>query len=187
VRFVRLHHQAISMSDQAERLCERAKAGDREAASELVAQFYERIYGWFRRLSGHDADAADLTQKPSQSLAIVARVPGALQLFHCCTASDITFTSIGADSGGRQTRRRTGGMRAWQRVRALRPRGRARRGLPPLRIGGTTAEETRQTITCITTRACRSPKPPRHSVSRPARSNIACEQALDFLRTRLAD
>ena len=51
------------MSDQAERLCERAKAGDREAASELVAQFYERIYGWFRRLSGHDADAADLTQK----------------------------------------------------------------------------------------------------------------------------
>jgi len=51
------------MSDQATRLCERAKAGDMEAASELVGQFYERIFAWFRRLSGHDQDAADLTQK----------------------------------------------------------------------------------------------------------------------------
>jgi len=51
------------MSDQAAKLCERAKAGDLEAASELVAQFYERIYAWFRRLTAHEADAADLTQK----------------------------------------------------------------------------------------------------------------------------
>ena len=51
------------MSDQAAKLCERAKAGDLEAASELVAQFYERIYGWFRRLTAHEEDAADLTQK----------------------------------------------------------------------------------------------------------------------------
>ena len=51
------------MSDQATKLCERAKAGDVEAASELVAQFYERIYAWFRRLTGHEEDAADLTQK----------------------------------------------------------------------------------------------------------------------------
>ena len=51
------------MSDPATNLCERAKAGDSEAASELVDQFYERIYAWFRRLCGHDADAADLTQK----------------------------------------------------------------------------------------------------------------------------
>ncbi len=34
-----------------------------EAASELVTQFYDRLYAWFRRLTGHDQDAADLTQK----------------------------------------------------------------------------------------------------------------------------
>lgn len=51
------------MSDRAEQLCARAKDGDLDAASELVSQFYERIYAWFRRLTGHDADAADLTQK----------------------------------------------------------------------------------------------------------------------------
>lgn len=51
------------MSDQATKLCERARAGDTEAASELVTQFYERLYAWFRRLTGHEQDAADLTQK----------------------------------------------------------------------------------------------------------------------------
>ena len=51
------------MSDQAAKLCERARAGDLEAASELVSQFYERIYAWFRRLTAHEEDAADLTQK----------------------------------------------------------------------------------------------------------------------------
>jgi len=51
------------MSDRAEQLCARAKGGDLDAASELVSQFYERIFAWFRRLTGHDADAADLTQK----------------------------------------------------------------------------------------------------------------------------
>jgi RNA polymerase sigma-70 factor (ECF subfamily) len=51
------------MSDQTTKLCERAKAGDLEAASELVEQFYERIYAWFRRLTAHEEDAADLTQK----------------------------------------------------------------------------------------------------------------------------
>jgi len=52
-----------TMSDSAAKLSERARAGDREAASELVSQFYERIYAWLRRLTGHDQDAADLTQK----------------------------------------------------------------------------------------------------------------------------
>lgn len=37
--------------------------GDVHAASELVAQHYERIFAWFRRLCGQEADAADLTQK----------------------------------------------------------------------------------------------------------------------------
>jgi RNA polymerase sigma-70 factor (ECF subfamily) len=55
--------QIINMSDPATKLCERAQAGDVEAASELVGQFYERLYAWFRRLTGHDEDAADLTQK----------------------------------------------------------------------------------------------------------------------------
>jgi RNA polymerase sigma-70 factor (ECF subfamily) len=44
-------------------LCERARSGDLAAASELVTLHYERIFAWFRRLCGHDADAADLTQK----------------------------------------------------------------------------------------------------------------------------
>jgi RNA polymerase sigma-70 factor (ECF subfamily) len=51
------------MSDQVAKLCERARSGDTDAASELVMQFYERIYAWFRRLTGHEEDAADLTQK----------------------------------------------------------------------------------------------------------------------------
>jgi len=51
------------MSDRAEQLCERAKAGDMQAASELVGLFYERIFGYLRRLSGAEGDAADLTQQ----------------------------------------------------------------------------------------------------------------------------
>src|SRR6266568_1980067 len=51
------------MSDHAETLCQRAKAGDISAASELVGLFYERIFAYFRRLCGNDDDAADLTQK----------------------------------------------------------------------------------------------------------------------------
>ncbi len=41
----------------------KASAGDADAAAELVSQFYERLYAWFRRLTGHEEDAADLTQK----------------------------------------------------------------------------------------------------------------------------
>jgi RNA polymerase sigma-70 factor (ECF subfamily) len=63
VSFLRLTSQQITMSDPATKLCERARAGDLEAASELVAQFYERIFAWFRRLTAHEEDAADLTQK----------------------------------------------------------------------------------------------------------------------------
>ena len=51
------------MSDHAETLCHRAKAGDIAAASELVGLFYQRIFAYFRRLCGNDDDAADLTQK----------------------------------------------------------------------------------------------------------------------------
>src|SRR5256885_16002715 len=51
------------MSDHAETLCNRAGAGDLEAASELVSLYYERIFAWFRRLCGNDDDAADLTQR----------------------------------------------------------------------------------------------------------------------------
>lgn len=51
------------MNNPVEQLCERAKNGDRAAASELVTQFYERIYAYFRRLCGNEEDASDLTQK----------------------------------------------------------------------------------------------------------------------------
>jgi len=51
------------MSDGSDILCERAQNGDVAAASELVTLFYQRIFGYLRRLSGNDDDAADLTQK----------------------------------------------------------------------------------------------------------------------------
>jgi len=51
------------MSDLTETLCDRARAGDMSAASELVSLYYERIFAYFRRLCGNDDDAADLTQK----------------------------------------------------------------------------------------------------------------------------
>jgi RNA polymerase sigma-70 factor (ECF subfamily) len=51
------------MSDSAEQLCERAKAGDMTAATELVALNYQRIFAFLRRQCDNDADAEDLTQK----------------------------------------------------------------------------------------------------------------------------
>jgi RNA polymerase sigma factor (sigma-70 family) len=51
------------MIEQVAELCQGAKAGDSEAASELVNLFYERVYAYFRRLCGNDQDAEDLTQK----------------------------------------------------------------------------------------------------------------------------
>lgn len=51
------------MSDDVERLVADARSGERAAASELIALHYERIFAWFRRFCGSDADAADLTQK----------------------------------------------------------------------------------------------------------------------------
>jgi len=51
------------MSDRAETLCQRAQTGDISAATELVDLFYERMFAYFRRLCGHDDEAADLTQK----------------------------------------------------------------------------------------------------------------------------
>jgi RNA polymerase sigma-70 factor (ECF subfamily) len=51
------------MTDVAEILCDRAREGDLSAASDLVTQFYQRIFAYLRRLSGNDHDAADLTQK----------------------------------------------------------------------------------------------------------------------------
>lgn len=51
------------MSNQAEQLCERARAGDMTAASELVALHYQKIFAFFRRQCANDADAEDLTQK----------------------------------------------------------------------------------------------------------------------------
>lgn len=49
-------------SDDAQ-LVESFCRGEHAAAAELVERFYERIYAFLRRLSGGDADAADLTQR----------------------------------------------------------------------------------------------------------------------------
>ena len=51
------------MSNHAETLCDRAGAGDMNAASELLSLFYDRVFAYFRRLCGNDEDAADLMQK----------------------------------------------------------------------------------------------------------------------------
>lgn len=45
------------------RLIERVRRGELAAATELVDRFYEAIYAYLRRLTGNDADAADLTQR----------------------------------------------------------------------------------------------------------------------------
>lgn len=49
-------------SDDAQ-LVESVCRGDLAAATELVERFYQRIFAFLRRLSGSDADAADLTQR----------------------------------------------------------------------------------------------------------------------------
>lgn len=49
------------MSDST--LCQRAKAGDLKAASELLQLHYQKIFAFLRRLSGSDQEAEDLTQK----------------------------------------------------------------------------------------------------------------------------
>src|SRR5438093_10131 len=51
------------MNADAERLCNEAKGGDIAAASQLVTLFSERIFSYFRRLCGNEANAEDLTQK----------------------------------------------------------------------------------------------------------------------------
>jgi RNA polymerase sigma-70 factor, ECF subfamily len=51
------------MTDEAEQLCHEAQSGDMAAASELVTLFSPRIFAFFRRLSGNETDAQDLTQK----------------------------------------------------------------------------------------------------------------------------
>ena len=51
------------METDANQLVERARCGDRAAATRLIELFYERIYAFLRRLAANDADAADLTQR----------------------------------------------------------------------------------------------------------------------------
>ena len=51
------------MEPDENQVIERIRRGDTRAAVELVDLFYERLYAFLRRLSGQDADAADLTQR----------------------------------------------------------------------------------------------------------------------------
>jgi RNA polymerase sigma-70 factor, ECF subfamily len=52
-----------TMSDGSQQLCARARAGDLEAASQLVSLHYRKVYAFLRRLCGNDDDAAEMTQK----------------------------------------------------------------------------------------------------------------------------
>jgi len=49
------------MDDQ--RLVQAIRSGDEAAAARLVHLYYQRVYAFLRRLSEHDCDAADLTQR----------------------------------------------------------------------------------------------------------------------------
>src|SRR5512136_726665 len=51
------------MEPDANQLVDRARGGDRAAATKLIELYYERIYAFLRRLVANDADAADLTQR----------------------------------------------------------------------------------------------------------------------------
>lgn len=51
------------MQAQIENLCQLARDGSVEAASELLKLHYERIFAFLRRLCGSEPDACDLTQK----------------------------------------------------------------------------------------------------------------------------
>jgi RNA polymerase sigma-70 factor, ECF subfamily len=51
------------MGRTTEELCGLCKRGDATAASELLTLHYEKIFGYFRRLCGNEADACDLTQR----------------------------------------------------------------------------------------------------------------------------
>jgi RNA polymerase sigma-70 factor (ECF subfamily) len=51
------------MRHRIEELCRLAQDGDINAASELLALHYEKIFGYFRRLCANESDASDLTQK----------------------------------------------------------------------------------------------------------------------------
>src|ERR1044071_203690 len=50
------------MEPDANQLVENTCPGNQPKAVELIELFYERIYGFLRRLTANDADAADLTQ-----------------------------------------------------------------------------------------------------------------------------
>jgi len=51
----------MDMDDR--QVLETARQGDTTAAAELVTRYYERLYGFLRRLAGNEADGADLTQR----------------------------------------------------------------------------------------------------------------------------
>ncbi len=50
------------MSDDAS-LVQRAQSGDRAAMDQLLRNHYDRVYAVCRRITGHDADAADAAQE----------------------------------------------------------------------------------------------------------------------------
>src|SRR5436309_15613437 len=51
------------MEHDATQLVDNTHPGNQPKAVELIELFYDRIYGFLRRLTANDADAADLTQR----------------------------------------------------------------------------------------------------------------------------
>lgn len=51
------------MNDPAMTWVDAARGGDEEAATRLIREFHPRVFAFLRRLSGSEAEAADLTQR----------------------------------------------------------------------------------------------------------------------------
>src|SRR5437763_4867503 len=51
------------MEPDASQLVRAFRGGDKAAAVQLIELFYGRVYNFLRRLTGNEADAADLTQQ----------------------------------------------------------------------------------------------------------------------------
>ena len=53
----------MTSDKQTKARCQQALQGDLEAGNALLNHFHQPLYAYLRRLSGSDADAADLTQQ----------------------------------------------------------------------------------------------------------------------------
>ena len=89
------------MEHDANQLVDNTQPGNQPKAVELIELFYERIYGFLRRLTTNDADAADLTQRTfSKVWQKLPTLPDVLPPPRGSTVSLITFMWTGVAQTG---------------------------------------------------------------------------------------